>query len=220
MGITLALVDDQPHLLLSLKKKLEHFDEVEVILTARSGEELLAQLPDRPPQVVLMDIEMGTISGIQTTAQVVQLYPQIRVLMLTIFDQDDKVFEAICAGASGYLLKDEKPAQLVNAIEDVVSHGAPMSPSVARRMLEIVKRMAIDQKSEPIAPLKPQNFQLTKREVEILENLASGLTHMQISEKLFISAQTVRKHIENIYQKLQVHTRAEALSIAYRNKWV
>lgn len=220
MGITLALVDDQPHLLLSLKRRLEHFDEVEVILTAQSGEELLALLPDRQPQVILMDIEMGNLSGIQTTAQVVQLYPQIRVLMLTIFDQDDKVFEAICAGASGYLLKDEKPAQLVNAIEDVVSHGAPMSPSVARRTLEIVQRLAMGQKPETSGLLKPQNFQLTKREVEILENLASGLTHMQISEKLFISAQTVRKHIENIYQKLQVHTRAEALSIAYRNKWV
>lgn len=214
------MVDDQPHLLLSLKKKLEHFDEVEVILTAQSGEELLALLPTRQPQVVLMDIEMGTINGIETTAQVVQLYPQIRVLMLTIFDQDDKVFEAICAGASGYLLKDEKPAQLVNAIEDVVSHGAPMSPSVARRTLEIVKRLAMGQKPDLSTLLKPQNFQLTKREFEILENLASGSTHMQISEKLFISAQTVRKHIENIYQKLQVHTRAEALSIAYRNKWV
>ncbi len=220
MGITLALVDDQPHLLQSLKEKLAHFDEVEVILTARSGKELLALLPSRQPQVVLMDIEMDDMDGIQATAEVVRLYPQVRVLMLTIFDHDEKVFEAICAGASGYLLKDERPSQLVNAIEDVVNHGAPMSSSIARRTLGIVKLLAAGQKPDPVGLLKPQNFQLTNREFEILENLASGLTHLQISEKLFISAQTVRKHIENVYQKLQVHSRAEALSIAYRNKWV
>ncbi|WP_206513077.1 response regulator transcription factor [Larkinella soli] len=220
MGITLALVDDQPHLLTSLKEKLAHFDEVEVILTARSGRELLALLPGRQPQVVLMDIEMDDIDGIKTTAEVVRLYPQIRVIMLTIFDHDEKVFEAICAGASGYLLKDERPSQLVNAIEDVVNNGAPMSSSIARRTLDIVKKLSVGQKPEPEELLKPRNFQLTNREIEILENLAAGLTHLQISEKLFISGQTVRKHIENIYQKLQVHTRAEALSIAYRNKWV
>ncbi len=220
VGITLALVDDQPHLLTSLKEKLAHFDEVEVILTARSGRELLALLPGRQPQVVLMDIEMDDIDGIKTTAEVVRLYPQIRVIMLTIFDHDEKVFEAICAGASGYLLKDERPSQLVNAIEDVVNNGAPMSSSIARRTLDIVKKLSVGQKPEPEELLKPRNFQLTNREIEILENLAAGLTHLQISEKLFISGQTVRKHIENIYQKLQVHTRAEALSIAYRNKWV
>ena len=220
MGTTLALVDDQPKLLHTLQEKLAHFEEVEVILTAYSGEELLAKLVHRQPQVILMDIEMQGMDGIRTTAEVTRLYPHVRVLMLSVFDQDEKVFEAICAGASGYLLKDERPSRLVNSIEDVIKNGAPMSSTVARRTLNIMRILADGQKVDTVLVRSTKQFQLTNREVEILEHLAVGLTHTQISEKLFISSQTVRKHIENIYQKLQVHTRAEALAIAYRNKWI
>jgi DNA-binding NarL/FixJ family response regulator len=157
----------------------------------------------------------------------------VRVLMLTVFDYDDKIFAAIRAGASGYLLKEERADQIVNAIEAVVSGGAPMSPLIAYKTLALLRQQPVDPAkstttystvaANPTAttkhPPSPATFDLTKREIDILEQLTKGLSPAQIGETLFISLSTVRKHIENIYDKLYVHTKLEAIRLAEQHGW-
>ena len=125
--------------------------------------------------------------------------------MLTVFDDGDSIFNSILAGASGYLLKDEKPGKILSALQEVLEGGAPMSPVIASKSLQLIRG-----KSTEIVP-EENNFNLSKREVEILERIAKGENYQQIADKLFISPKTVRKHIENIYQKMQVHNKVEAV---------
>ena len=222
MPIRIAVVDDNPGLLRTLLQNLALFSEVEVVCTAMDGEQAIRQIDKHQPQVILMDIEMPVLDGITATARIKQQWPSINVLMLTIFDRDDKLFEAIKAGASGYLLKDERPARIVQAIEDVVAGGAPMSPGIALKTLTLLRQQTlIDksvEKSLQMLPL-PDAFALTNREIEILELVVEGYTPGQIADRLFISASTVRKHVENIYGKLRVHSRLEAIRLAEQNRW-
>ena len=213
MRITLGLVEDQALLADDLVEKLSLHDELTVVLTARNGVDLLDKLQQTQPQVLLMDIEMDQMDGIEATQRVKALYPPIKIIMLTVFDDDQKLFDAIRAGASGYLLKDTPAQKLGNAIQEVLDGGAPMSPSIASKALNLLR-------TTPDKPAPQRNIaeeaNLTQREQEVLELLAQGLSVKQISEKLFVVEKTIRKHLEHIYEKLQVDGSRGAI-IKYRN---
>ena len=220
MPISLAIVDDNTVLLNSLARNMAAFGEVAILFTASNGQQAVDMARQQPPDVMLMDIDMPIMNGIEATARLRELLPDTKILMLTIFDRDDKLFEAIKAGASGYLLKDERPARLVAAIEEAVDGGAPMSPGIASRALTMLRRQTFtDEKQPPNQPPTPKNYLLTGREVEILEQLSLGLTTGQIANRLFISDRTVRKHVENIYEKLHVHSKYEAIQLADKHQW-
>jgi DNA-binding NarL/FixJ family response regulator len=217
--ISIGLVDDNPALLSNISQNLSVFEELRIDFTAVHGADALEKLMKHHPDIVLMDIEMPVMDGIEATREIKKRNPLQKIMMLTVLDREDKIFEAIKAGASGYLLKDEKPARILKSIEELMDGGAPMSPIIAAKTLEILRK-------EPVAEDKitsypsPDSFNLSKREVEILEKIASGLSYTQIADQLFISAKTTRKHTENIYQKLHVHSKLEAVQLAQKNKWV
>ena len=159
-----------------------------------------------------MDIEMPVLNGIEATALVKQKYPQIKIIMLTVFDNDEHIFNAIKAGADGYLLKETSPDILEKGIRETLSGGAAMNPSIAMRTLKLLRN------PESISNLQErEEISLSSREVEVLEQLSKGLSYTKIAENLFLSPSTVRKHIENIYKKLQVHSKIEAVEKARQN---
>jgi DNA-binding NarL/FixJ family response regulator len=215
MKITIGLVEDTPELIRSVSRNIGCFENLELLFTARNGNDALAKLVEHQPQVLLMDINMPGMNGIEATKEVSRLYPQIKVIMHTVFDTDDKIFDSILAGASGYLLKDAHPGQLVEAIEEAIEGGAPMSPSIAVKALKLI-RMQGRSIAKELPP--SDDFNLSKRELEILEKLASGQNYQLIADAVFVSPKTVRKHIENIYRKLQVHNKMEAVDKARKNR--
>lgn len=217
--IKIGLVDDNPTLLRNVSENLSIFDELQIVFKAVNGQDALYKLENHQPDVILMDIEMPLMDGIEATREIKRRYPNQKIMMLTVLDRDDKIFDAIKAGASGYLLKDERPSRILACIEELMEGGAPMSPVVAMKTLEVLRHQWVfEQKLEMI--YSPEMFKLSKREVEILEKIAAGLTYTQIADTLFISAKTARKHIENIYQKLHVHSKLEAVQLAKQNRWV
>jgi DNA-binding NarL/FixJ family response regulator len=217
--ISIGLVDDNPTLLRNISQNLSIFDEIRIDFKAINGEDALQKLNSHSPDVILMDIEMPIMNGIEATREIKIRNPNQKIMMLTVLDREDKIFDAIKAGASGYLLKDEKPSRILACIEELLDGGAPMSPVIAMKTLEMLRnQMVSEQKIETVQ--SPESFNLSKREVEILEKIANGLNYNQIAEQLFISAKTTRKHIENIYQKLHVHSKLEAVQVAQKNRWV
>lgn len=217
--ITIGLVDDNPTLLRNISQNLSIFDEVQILFKANGGFDALDKLNNHHPDMLLMDIEMPEMDGIETTRRIRELFPEIKIMMLSVLDREDKIFEAIKAGASGYLTKDEKPSKIIAAIEELMEGGAPMSATIAMKTLKMLRNQEVaGQKTETYQ--SPESYNLSKREIEILEKVAAGLTYNQIADQLFISAKTARKHIENIYQKLHVHSKLEAVSVAQKNNWV
>lgn len=217
--IKIGLVDDNPTLLRNISQNLSTFDEIEIVFKAYNGLDALEKLNHHRPDVILMDIEMPEMDGIQATLEIKSRNPEQKIMMLTVLDREDKIFEAIKAGATGYLLKDEKPSRILACIEELMDGGAPMSPIIAMKTLEILRnQQVLSHKIDTIQ--SPETFNLTKREIEILEKITNGLNYNQIAEQLFISAKTARKHIENIYQKLHVHSKLEAVKLAQKNRWV
>ncbi len=216
-ALRLALVEDNPTLRTRLVEHLGFFEQqVQVVLASPSGEAFLHELKRLPPtslpQVVLMDIELPGQNGIETTADVAATYPEIDILMHTVFEDTDRLFAAIQAGASGYLLKDEPVDKIVAAALDLAAGGAPMSAAMARKLLGAVRE------GEVATPATAETFDLSRREIDILQQLVEGLHYKAIGDKLFISPQTVRSHIKNIYKKMHVHSRAEAVRVALKNK--
>lgn len=216
MKIRIALAEDNRFALQSVLAKLKLYPDLEVSIIAANGAELLEQLKIKPADLILMDIEMPIMDGIMATRRIKENYPDISILMFTTFDDDDKIFDSILSGASGYLLKDESAEQLHHAIKDTIHGGAAMSPSIALKTLNYIRK-ANKPTQQTDAPA--ENL-LSRREVEILEQLKSGLSYQEIAGILFISTGTVRKHIENIYRKLQVNNKINAISIATKHKWV
>ncbi|MGB0177625.1 MAG: response regulator [Owenweeksia sp.] len=212
--LRILIAEDNARIARSLTEKLELFEDLKVKGWEANGRALLKHLGrNAAVEVVLMDINMPVLDGIETTKEVKRLYPHIKVIMSTVFDEEQYIFEAIMAGANGYLLKDERPEKLYGSIQEVLAGGAPMSPSVARKALNMIRYQR-----EQLQPAEEYN--LTKRETEILEQLATGINYNQIADNLFISSGTVRKHIENIYQKLQVHNKMEAVQLALKNRLI
>ena len=221
----IAIVEDNLLLRQNLLKRLSSFPGIEVTLVCTNGqlflESLLQLSPDKFPQVVLMDVEMDVMDGIKATALTKDQYPNLHILMLSVFDDDERVFEAIRAGASGYLLKEETAASLVDAIQGAIEGKVYMSPAIARKTLEFIRKSppaaAASRKSKPQP--KADTPGLSKRELEILEMLSKGHTYQSISSTLFLSEYTVQTHIKNIYSKLQVNNKISAIRIAMERKW-
>ncbi|MFN8250830.1 MAG: response regulator transcription factor [Ferruginibacter sp.] len=213
--INIAIVDDNATLLKQMKENLSDAQHIKVLFTACNGEDALQQLTmqKKMPDVILMDIEMPVMNGIEATAALTE-NTGVKVLILTVFDNDEKIFEAIKAGAAGYLLKDSKPYRIISAIEDVMLGGGPMSPQIASKALTLLREKINDDKKP-----QPQDYDLSERETELLQQLVQGLSYQQIADKLYISHGTVRKHIENIYSKLHIHSKVEAVQTASRHKW-
>ena len=173
-----------------------------------NAEDAIASLPKNPPDVVLMDIGLPGISGIEATQVLRDSLPETDVVMLTVQENDNAVFSSLCAGATGYLIKSMPPAQLLQSIDEVYRGGSPMTASIARRVINSFQSVSSSASS------------LTRREREILEHLCNGESYRVIAEKLFISGHTVRAHIKNIYEKLQVNSRAEAVRKAMEKRLI
>ena len=218
MPIPVAIVDDNADLIASISMNLSLFEEVEVIMSAPNGKVFCDQLvaATQKPAVVLMDINMPEMNGIEAASLVHEMYPAIKVVMLTVFDDDQKIFDAIQAGANGYLLKDAKPARIMAAIEDALEGGVPMSPLVATKTLELLLNYAPKNNQRK----SPEDYKLSDRETEVLKLLATGKNYQHIAAQLFISPKTVRGHIERIYDKLHVHSKLEAVQLAQKHKWL
>jgi DNA-binding NarL/FixJ family response regulator len=214
--IRVAIADDNMFLLKAILEKLSFFADTEVKYHAPNGEDLLKKIQANPNvDIVLMDIEMPVLNGIEATAMLKQRYPQIKVIMLTVFDNDENIFRSIKAGADGYLLKDVEANELYNGIVETLNGGAAMNPSIAMKTLKLL-RNPID-----ISSLEERDIvQLSSREIDVLEQLSKGLSYTIIAENLFLSPSTVRKHIENIYKKLQVHSKIEAVQKAKSNNLI
>jgi DNA-binding NarL/FixJ family response regulator len=223
LSIRVGIVDDKQVNRTTVKEKLIKYPDVELVLEAKNGEDFLKQLKETPhekkPQVVLMDLEMPVMDGIQTIALAAPAHPEIKFIVLTVFEDNEKIFEAIKAGAHGYLLKDEKAINITEAISQVIEHdGMPMSPVIARKAMEMLKQTVSLPKEEKSKALS--DTLLSDRELDILKELATGKSYKAIGEKLFISPFTVRKHVSNIYNKLHVDSRTQVISVAQKNKWV
>ncbi len=224
--ISIAIVDDKRLLRNTLTEQIQYNQPIEVLFTAENGIDFLQQMEKRPknnqPLVVLMDIEMPEMDGIETVLIAKEIYPDIQFLMLTAFSEDEKIFDAVKAGASGYLLKDESIAKIISSISELLYEGSvPMSPIVAKRTLEMLKVSEKSfQKAENESEAASDVIEyLTSREMDILQEIVSGLNYKEIADKLFISPHTVRKHIANIYEKLHVSNKTAAIKIALKKRW-
>lgn len=217
--IRIGIVDDKANNRNILADKLQRNHFFSIVLQASNGEDFLgkiSRLPDEEkPHMVLMDLEMPVIDGVAAIASASSLYPSIKFVVLTIFDDDDKIFKAIRAGACGYLLKEESGPVIIDMLMNLWESGAgPISPSIAYKILQMVQ-----QKNDPSVKQMPTAaediFQLSDREREILQLLSQGLEYKEIAAKINISPNTVKKHSINIYQKLHVNSKAQALRIAF-----
>jgi DNA-binding NarL/FixJ family response regulator len=222
--MTIAIVDDKIYLRNSLKEKLASVEnDIQVVMEANDGTDFLKQMKavSKKPDVILMDIEMNEMNGIETVQRATPLYPDVKFIMLTVIDDDEKIFNAIKAGAHGYLLKEATAQNIIESIYQVYEdEGAPMSPGIARkawRWLTSLKEQPADTTGKIS---KPETETLTEREKEILKCNMEGKEYAQIAEQLFLSKHTVRQHMKNIYRKLHVSSKVEALQISLKNKWI
>lgn len=175
-------------------------------------DDLVKRIEKSNPDVIVMDIEMPGISGIEGVKLVKENFPEMKILMETIFEDDKKIFDSICAGAEGYILKNTAPVEILSAIKEIYEGGSPMTPTIANRVLKMVKsQRASDSKNL---------FNLTDREKEILSCLVEGMSYKLIAYECVISIDTVNVHIKNIYKKLQVHSKSEAVAKAIKGKIV
>ncbi len=205
--IKIGIVDDKYFIAKSVEERLSYFDEISIEFISEGAKPIVTYLEDgNNLDLILMDIEMPGMDGIELTQIINDKYPHIKILMLTVFDNSESIFKAIKAGASGYLLKDTSADELWKSIKETLSGGAPMSPSIAFKTLQLLRNPIQIKTTTDLDVLS-----LSKREVEVLEYLSKGKTYNAIAQSLFLSEGTIRKHVENIYKKLKVHNRVEAL---------
>ncbi len=208
--IRIILCDDQYVVLEGLRKILSSDPGIEVVGTAENGEDLIRLLPQLQPDLVLVDLKMPVMNGILATRFIRRDFPEIHVLILTTYDDDEWVFDALRAGAEGYLLKDMPPAQLIDAIKGTVEGKAYIDPKITGKVIERAK--AFEQPEEA-----RETFNLTEREKEILQLIAQGFSNVEIAERLFLSEGTIRNYTKNLFQKLGVSARTQAAVVAIRN---
>jgi DNA-binding NarL/FixJ family response regulator len=199
---TIALVEDDAALRETLADILSNTPEWQLVASYPAAEAALAGMHGSCPDIVLMDIQLPGMSGIECVARLKELHPDAQVLMVTVYDNNDRIFEALAAGASGYLLKRDVPTRLLESLDDILAGGSPMSGAIARKVV---------QHFQVTSPSKNEDHNLTPRETQILELLVKGNLYKEIAWELGIGVETVRTHLHNIYAKLHVRTRTEAV---------
>lgn len=204
--IPIGIVEDNRDIRLALQEIIQLSNEYELVASSINGEMALTEIPLAKPRVVLMDINLGGINGIEVVRILKEAEPEILFMMCTVYEDDEKIFEALKAGASGYILKKTEPAKLLDAIKELHLGGAPMSGQIARKVVEAFQPKLNVIKDENCLEL------LSKREKEILEMLSKGMRYREISECIYISQETVRKHVYHIYEKLHVSNRIQAVN--------
>ncbi len=207
MPITVAIVEDNADYRLGTAYVLRNSSGCSCVGMYETAEEFIDAFDDISPDVVLMDIGLPGMSGIDATAYLKREHPRVEIIMLSVYDDDDNVFRAVCAGASGYVTKPVAPQQLLDAVEHAFGGGTPMSPHIARKVLQMFKQYA---------PPPRADYNLTDRECEVLKLLTQGDDYKQIADKLFLSVFTIRAHIRNIYDKLHVHSKSQAVAKALK----
>lgn len=201
--ITALLVEDDSDIQKSIVQLLSKSDKIKLLKSYSSGEELLDHISETKPDIILMDIHLPGISGIECTTELKINFPEILILMLTVYEDDDSVFNSLEAGASGYLIKKNLDESLFDSIDELVSGGSPMSPQIARKVVNSFQKK--------VKKTSEETENLTNQEEKILQLLTKGYQYKEIAEKIFVSPFTVKTHLRNIYRKLQVRSRTEAV---------
>jgi DNA-binding NarL/FixJ family response regulator len=209
MEIRVLIFEDNLSLRNSLFQLINGSEGFKCVGAFENCSQLINNVQDSKPDVVLMDIQMPGMNGIEAVKVLREKYPLLKILMQTIFEDRDKIFQSIYAGASGYILKNTSPIRLLEFIKETNEGGAPMSPTVAAKVLKMITQHD---------PPDEQDFNLSDREKEVLSFLVKGMSYRLIAETCFISIDTVRTHIRNIYEKLHVHSKAEAVATAIKSR--
>ena len=210
--IRVVIFEDNKNLRDGLFQLINGTEGFHCIESFSNCDNLVERIEKTKPDVVLMDIEMPGISGIEGVRTIKEKFPAVKILMETIFDDDDKIFKSICAGAEGYILKHTSPVEILDSIKEIYEGGSPMTPSIANRVLSMLKEKELKQKKT--------DFDLTPREKEILSCLVEGLSYKLTADTCAVSVDTVNAHIKSIYKKLQVHSKSEAVAKAIKGKIV
>jgi DNA-binding NarL/FixJ family response regulator len=211
MDFRILLYEDNSRLRLSLESLLAAGSGFHIIASFPDCSTVVADIEKHAPDLVILDIDMPVVNGIEGVTMIRRHFPEVKVIMYTVFEDDTRIFDCICAGADGYMLKNTPPVRFIQSLQELMDGGAPMSPSIAKKVFQFFR-----QKSNPATPA----FGLTPREIEILECLVGGNSYKMIAAQCHISLDTVRKHLKNIYHKLQVQCGTEAVAKALRHKIV
>lgn len=209
--IRIALIEDRREIRDALAVLIEGAGGFSCVGAFRSMEEALATIDRGSPQVILVDIGLPGMSGIEGIRLLKERQPPAEILMLTVYDDDERIFEALCAGASGYLLKKTPPARLLEAVREVIDGGSPMSPEIARRVITLFQQ---------IRPSARVDHQLSPHEIRLLKLQVEGHTYKTVATELKVSINTVRFHMKHIYEKLHVHSKSEAVAKAFRDRLI
>jgi len=207
--LKVGIIEDQPKIREGLRALIEGTEGYRCVGSFGSMEEALAKVGYELPDVLLVDIGLPGMSGIEGIRRLKNQHPELAMLMLTVYDDDRRIFDALCAGACGYLLKNTPPARLLECLKEAVGGGAPMSPEVARRVVALFRE---------IRPPERADYALTPHEVRILTLLVEGHNYKTAADELGVSVNTIRFHMRSIYEKLQVHSKSQAVSKALRNR--
>lgn len=212
MAVRVTIFEDNKKYLNSISMLIDGSPGFLLSGAFENANDVIQKIEQSQPDVVLMDIEMPGVSGIEALLIIKKQYPNLNVLIDTVFEDDEKIFNAICNGASGYILKNTPPARILDALIETYQGGTPISPIIAKKMMQLLKQKNHEAKQEPV-----QTFDLTAREKEILVLMVNGLSYKMIAAEKNITFETVRSHIKNIYQKLHVASMPEAVAKAIRN---
>ena len=215
MSLRIVIFDDNKNIRDSITLLLQTVPEFEVAGSFSNVLDCIEDVRESKPDIVLMDIEMPGMTGIEAVRTLKKEFPQVLILMQTVFEDDDRVFDSICAGASGYLLKNFLNTKLVDSIKELQYGGSPMSPSIARKVFNRMQQIP-----QLFKPEEVPDYNLTPREKEVLSCIVDGLSYKMIADKLSISYETVRSHVKKIYEKLHVASLTEVVSKAMKERIV
>jgi len=208
--ITVAIVEDEPAVRSALRQILRTAGDVRCLAEYSSAEDAIRNWPQPPPRVAILDINLPGMSGVECVRRLVEKSPGTQFVMLTVYDHNDAIFESLAAGAHGYLVKPARAAELLAAVRDVHSGGAPMTSNIARRVVQTFKR--------PVADAARSGMEtLSEREAEVLDLLAQGYLYKEIASRMGVSYHTIHAHVRHIYEKLHVRSRAQAVALYHRH---